>query len=84
MRGGSSDPGGGMAEPATTSWFVGFAPAESPRLIVSVLLQNGAVWRRKAAEVARDLMRFYFLQRGATGITMPDALLEREATLEQE
>lgn len=45
---------------ATTSWFIGFAPSRAPRIAVSVLLQNGASYRRKAAEVARDVLRLYF------------------------
>jgi peptidoglycan glycosyltransferase len=55
----------------TTTWFVGFAPSRDPRLVVSVLLQNGRVWRRKANEVARDLFRAYFSARGSRGITAP-------------
>jgi peptidoglycan glycosyltransferase len=50
---------------ATTSWFIGFAPSRSPRIAVSVLLQNGESYRRKAAEVARDVLRLYF--EGADG-----------------
>jgi cell division protein FtsI/penicillin-binding protein 2 len=51
---------------ATTSWFIGFAPSRAPRIAVSVLLQNGASYRRKAAEVARDVLRLYFEEgRGA-------------------
>jgi cell division protein FtsI/penicillin-binding protein 2 len=53
------------------SWFIGFAPARSPALIVSVLLENGSVWRRKAAEVARDVLRSYFAARRAPGIRAP-------------
>jgi cell division protein FtsI/penicillin-binding protein 2 len=53
------------------SWFIGFAPARSPRIIVSVLLENGGVWRRKAAEVARDVLRSYFSARGAPGVKPP-------------
>src|SRR4029079_16774149 len=40
------------AEP-TTSWFVGFAPSRAPRVVISVLLENGVGWRRKANEVGR-------------------------------
>jgi peptidoglycan glycosyltransferase len=58
----------------TTSWFIGFAPSRSPRLVVSVLLENGPVWRRKANEVGRDLFRAYFANRGYRGVTMPDGL----------
>jgi cell division protein FtsI/penicillin-binding protein 2 len=55
--------GEGMA-----SWFIGFAPARSPTVAVSVLLENGSVWRRKAVEVARDVLRSYFAARGVGGL----------------
>ncbi len=58
----------------TTSWFVGFAPSRRPRVVVSVLLENGPVWRRKANEVGRDFLRVYFAEHGARGVTMPDGL----------
>jgi cell division protein FtsI/penicillin-binding protein 2 len=38
------------------SWFVGFAPAEAPRLAFAVLLANRAIWHIKAPFVARRLM----------------------------
>jgi penicillin-binding protein A len=50
------------------SWFIGFAPARSPTIAVSVLLENGSVWRRKAVEVARDVLRSYFAARGIGGM----------------
>lgn len=55
----------------TTTWFVGFAPSRDPRIVVSVLLENGRVWHRKANEVARDLLRAYFASRGFRGIRAP-------------
>jgi cell division protein FtsI/penicillin-binding protein 2 len=58
----------------TTSWFIGFAPSRKPRLVISVLLENGPLWRRKANEVGRDLFRAYFASRGFRGVTMPDGL----------
>jgi cell division protein FtsI/penicillin-binding protein 2 len=54
------------------SWFIGFAPARAPSVVVSVLLENGSVWRRKAVEVARDVLRSYFVARGASGVHAPD------------
>jgi cell division protein FtsI/penicillin-binding protein 2 len=54
------------------SWFIGFAPARAPSVVVSVLLENGNVWRRKAVEVARDVLRSYFVARGVAGIRAPD------------
>jgi cell division protein FtsI/penicillin-binding protein 2 len=53
----------------TTSWFIGFAPSRSPELVVSVMLENSPVWRRKANHVARDVMRAYFHTR--PGVTHP-------------
>lgn len=50
--------GGSMA-----SWFIGFAPSRAPELVVSVMLENSEVWRRKANHVARDVMRAYFHDR---------------------
>jgi cell division protein FtsI/penicillin-binding protein 2 len=59
------------------SWFIGFAPSRSPRVAVSVLLENGVVWRRKAAEVARDVLRSYFAARGVRGVEPPAELAAR-------
>lgn len=55
----------------TTSWFVGFAPSDHPEVAISVLLENGPVWRQRAAEVARDLLRVYFHRRGVPHISDP-------------
>jgi cell division protein FtsI/penicillin-binding protein 2 len=55
----------------TTSWFTGFAPSRRPVVVVSVLLVNGKVWRRKANEVARDMLRVYFHSHGHRGISSP-------------
>ena len=55
----------------TTSWFAGFAPSRRPHVVVSVLLENGTVWRQKANEVARDLLRVYFARKGVTGVMPP-------------
>lgn len=56
-------------EEPTTSWFIGFAPSRAPEVVISVMLDNGPVWRRKANQVARDLLRAYF--RAAPGVTHP-------------
>lgn len=55
----------------TTSWFVGFAPSRRPQIAIAVLLQNGAIWHRKANEVARDILRAYFAAQGVRGVTPP-------------
>jgi cell division protein FtsI/penicillin-binding protein 2 len=56
---------------ATASWFVGFAPSRSPEIVVGVLLLNGKVWQQRANELARDVLRVYFLARGRRGIEDP-------------
>lgn len=56
----------------TSSWFIGFAPSRRPGVVLSVLLQNGRVYREKANEVARDFLRVYFARRGFRGITAPE------------
>jgi cell division protein FtsI/penicillin-binding protein 2 len=55
----------------TTTWFVGFAPSRNPQIVVSVLIENGKVWRRKANEVARDVLRAYFANQGTPGVSHP-------------
>jgi peptidoglycan glycosyltransferase len=57
------------ASDPTSSWFIGFAPSRAPELVVSVMLDNSPVWRRKAKHVARDVFRAYFHTR--PGVTHP-------------
>jgi hypothetical protein len=45
-------------------------------VVVAVLLANGSVWRRKANEVARDVLRTWFAARGRPGITRPPEIEE--------
>lgn len=44
------------------SWWVGFAPADRPRIALAVLVVNTAVWRIKSSYVAREMLREYLLQ----------------------
>ena len=53
-----------QGEDTMTSWFVGFAPSRNPEIVVSVMLVNGHTYRRKANELARDLLRTYFHAHG--------------------
>jgi cell division protein FtsI/penicillin-binding protein 2 len=59
-----------------TSWFIGFAPSQNPEVVISVMLENGAVWRHKANELARDLLRSYFHAHGRPWISDPSAIGE--------
>jgi penicillin-binding protein A len=40
------------------SWWVGFAPADKPRIAVAALVVNGAKWKIKASALARDTLQF--------------------------
>jgi peptidoglycan glycosyltransferase len=38
------------------AWFVGYAPAEAPRVVVSVLIVHGGVGGQTAAPIARQMI----------------------------
>jgi penicillin-binding protein A len=59
------------ANEGMTSWFMGFAPSQKPEIIVSVMLENGPVWRHKANELARDFLRNYFHGHGRPWVVDP-------------
>ena len=42
------------------TWFVGFAPADNPKVAFAVLVGNGTLWHVRATEVARDVLAAYF------------------------
>ncbi|ADD03011.1 Peptidoglycan glycosyltransferase [Thermoanaerobacter italicus Ab9] len=44
---------------APHAWFVGFAPAENPQIVVSVIVENGGQGGKVAAPIARDIIRAY-------------------------
>jgi cell division protein FtsI/penicillin-binding protein 2 len=62
------------ANEGMTSWFIGFAPSQKPEVIVSVMLENGTVWRHKANELARDFLRSYFHAHGRPWVSDPLAV----------
>ncbi|HUL61073.1 MAG TPA: penicillin-binding transpeptidase domain-containing protein [Anaeromyxobacteraceae bacterium] len=45
------------------SWFVGYAPADAPRVAVAAVVGNGTVWRVRAPTLARDALAAYFADR---------------------
>ncbi len=53
------------------TWFVGFAPARKPQVAFGIMVANRGKWRVKAAHVACGLLRAYFADRGAPGVTYP-------------
>jgi cell division protein FtsI/penicillin-binding protein 2 len=48
------------------SWFVGFAPADRPEIVVASVVVNGRLWRVRAPQVARDALEAYFSTRVVT------------------
>ena len=42
------------------SWFVGYAPADRPRVAVAAVVSNGRLWRVRAPTVAREALEAYF------------------------
>jgi peptidoglycan glycosyltransferase len=53
------------------TWFVGFAPSRAPEIALAVLAVNTPTWRAKANVVARDVLRSYFAEKGASGVSRP-------------
>lgn len=53
------------------TWFVGFAPADSPEVAVSALVVNTPVWRIKGPLLAREVLRAYFAKRQYPGVIAP-------------
>jgi penicillin-binding protein 2 len=43
------------------AWFIGFAPAEAPRIAVCILVENGGFGASAAAPIARRVMDAYLL-----------------------
>jgi peptidoglycan glycosyltransferase len=39
------------------SWFVGYAPADNPTVVVSTFIMNDSKWRIRAAYVGREMLR---------------------------
>ncbi len=48
------------------SWFVGFAPADAPEIVVAAVVVNTGVWHIKAPWLAKESMRLAMKERGAT------------------
>jgi peptidoglycan glycosyltransferase len=46
-----------VAEGDSHAWFIGFAPAEDPRIAVAVLVENGGTGGAVAAPIAREVIR---------------------------
>jgi cell division protein FtsI/penicillin-binding protein 2 len=53
------------------TWFVGFAPANAPEVVVSTLVVNTPSWQIKAPQLARDALRAYFAKQRKKGVSAP-------------
>jgi len=47
------------------AWFVGFAPAEAPRIVVVALVERGGHGGTSAAPVVKEVMRAFFTRQAA-------------------
>lgn len=59
------------------TWWVGFAPARKPEIALSVLVVNRGAWRVKATNVAADVLRVYFADKGSPGVRPPPGIRMR-------
>ncbi len=53
------------------TWLVAFAPAEDPEIAVAALIVNTPRWRIKGPDLARDVLRAYFAEKGRPGVSSP-------------
>jgi penicillin-binding protein A len=57
------------------TWFTGFAPSRPQpgerQVAIAALVVNGPAWQIKANVLARDVLRAYFAEAGAQGVTRP-------------
>ena len=60
-----------VAEGPFYTWWVGFAPSNKPEIALSVLVANRPKWRVKATNIAADMLRVYFADKKAPGVTDP-------------
>lgn len=53
------------------AWFVAYAPAEKPRIVLAVLVENGGSGGEAAAPVAREIMAEFFRDRPQVAQLLP-------------
>ena len=66
---------GSLADPSPFrdyTWFVGYAPAEKPEVVVATVVVNGRLWHARAPTVAREALEAFFTTRVAS---LPDGAL---------
>ncbi|HXU42639.1 MAG TPA: penicillin-binding protein 2 [Burkholderiales bacterium] len=53
------------------SLFIAFAPLESPKIALAVIVENGGFGARAAAPISRTVLDYFLLGKVPTGLTMP-------------
>ncbi len=57
------------------SWFIAFAPANTPRIAIAVIVENGGFGARAAAPIVRALTDFYMLSSQYDAAPVPTPLM---------
>jgi len=62
------------------SWFIVFAPVESPKIALAVIVENGGFGARAAAPIARTMLDYYLLGKVPEGLAVaaPDEEVDEE------
>jgi hypothetical protein len=61
-------------------WFIGVAPAEEPRIAVAVVVVQHARWWRNASQVASEVLRGVFCDRGVCRAEAAERLITAPAS----
>jgi hypothetical protein len=64
-------------------WFIGVAPAEAPRIAVAVVVVQRARWWRNASQVASEVLRGVFCERGVCRADAAERLITAPAAATQ-
>jgi penicillin-binding protein 2 len=64
------------------SWFIVFAPLESPKIAMAIIVENGGFGARAAAPIARTMLDYYLLGKVPDGMSLQTP--EDEAEEERE
>src|SRR3954470_24553101 len=54
------------------SWFIAFAPVDSPKIALAVIVENGGFGARAAAPIARTALDYYLLGKLPPGMAVPE------------
>ena len=62
------------------SWFIAFAPVESPKIALAIIVENGGFGARAAAPIARTMFDYYLLGKLPQGLVVqtPEVEVDEE------